>query len=81
MSESLRHRAGRLVPALVIVAEHRGRFQRGLQIAWLQPVQALLGMVRPDARQAVGLQFGAHFQAVVTGGRLADRQGFVEGPG
>ena len=49
----------------VVVADGIGGVQRFFQVAFLQPVVALLGVIGPDAGIAVGLQFLAHQQTVV----------------
>ena len=50
----------------VVVADGIGGVQRFFQVAFLQPVVALLGVIGPDAGIAVGLKFLAHQQTVVT---------------
>ena len=48
-----------------IVTDGIGGVQRILQVAFLEPVMALLCVVGPDTGKAVGLQLLAHQQAVV----------------
>ncbi|MNR50977.1 hypothetical protein D3C85_1705760 [compost metagenome] len=68
--------------ALQVVVTEGGRgLQGGLDIARLQPVQAFLCMVRPDAGQAIGLQLRTHLQAAIAGDGLLVEQGLLEGFG
>src|SRR5688572_6199141 len=64
VGEAIRHHA-----ALSFLLEHvvadRGRgLQRRLDVAGLQQLPALLGVMRPDTAEAIGLQFDTDLDAV-----------------
>src|SRR5271166_4002407 len=48
----------------LVVADGRGRLQRCLDIARLDHFPALVGAMRPDAREAVGLQLDLDLQVI-----------------
>ena len=65
MGERIRHHATLTLLLQTIIADGVGGVQRFLQVTFFEPVMTLLRMVRPDAGQAIGLQFLTHQQAVV----------------
>src|ERR1700733_8557033 len=70
MREGIRHHPSGRLPLQRVVADRRGRCQRGIDVARFQEARTfLLLAVDPDARQAIRLQLDLHLQRV--GFRLA----------
>ena len=67
MREGVRNDAARHLSLNHVVADLRRRVQCFLDIAGLQAVLHLIVEVRPNARQAVGLQFRANLNLVGSG--------------
>ena len=71
MGEGVRHHAPLTLLLQPVITNGIGGIQRLFNITRLQPVQSLLRLIRPDAGQAVRLQFLAHQQAIVAFKALA----------
>src|SRR5882672_7815505 len=64
MGEAVRHYLALRTPLQRVVADCRGSPQRGLDITGLQQMPTLIGLVRPDAGEAIGLQLDLDLDAV-----------------
>src|SRR5690606_15601090 len=65
VGESVRHYLAACLLLQAVIADGTGGIQGFFQVACLQPVMPALRVVRPDARQAVGLQLLTYQQAAV----------------
>src|SRR5262249_21460533 len=68
--EGIRHHVAAGLLLQTVVADRGCRAQRRIDVARLQQLPALLGLVRPDAGETIGLQLDAHLDAI--GLRLVD---------
>src|SRR5712691_8837467 len=64
MREAVGHHPALRTPLQRVVANRRGGAQRGLDITGLQQMPTLIGLVRPDAGEAIGLQLDADLDAI-----------------
>src|ERR1041385_4688882 len=64
VGKGVRHHIATRLLLQAVVADGRGGLQRRLHVARLNALPLLIGMKRPDAGEAVGLQFDAHLDAV-----------------
>ena len=72
MGEAVGHNPPLRPPLQRVVANRRGSPQRGLDITRLQQMPALIGLVRPDAGEAIGLQLDANLDSICLRGTAAD---------
>src|SRR5437867_5294046 len=76
MREAVRHHPALRAPLQRIVTDCGGGAQRGLDVTGLQQMPALIGLVRPHAGEAIGLQLDTDLDSVCfwrapTGGLLS----------
>src|SRR5262245_1274827 len=64
MCEAIRHHPALRAPLQRVVTDRGGGAQRGLDVAGLQQMPALVGLVRPHACEAIGLQLDPDLDAV-----------------
>src|SRR5690242_9106778 len=67
VSEGVRHDIALRLLLDLVVADRARRIQRVVDIAGLDDVFALLGVIGEDAGEAIGLQFDAHLQSIRLG--------------
>src|SRR5215470_492253 len=67
VGERLRHDAPLRLALEAVVADRRGGVQALLDVTALENLPGALRVVRPDARQAVGLKLHAHLQRIALG--------------
>ena len=64
MGEGIRHDIALGLFLDAVVADGARRIERLLDVAGLDDVLALLGMIGPDAGEAIGLQLHAHLERI-----------------
>jgi hypothetical protein len=72
MRKAVGHHPALRAPLQRVVADRRGSAQRSLDITGLQQMPTLIGLVRPDAGETIGLQLDADLDAVCLRGAAAD---------
>src|ERR1041385_1033016 len=67
VGEALRHHRALRLSLQRVVADRRGGLQRRVDVTRIEEALLRLGVVGPDAGEAVGLQLGAHLEPVRVG--------------